>query len=433
MKRHIIFYSLLAGLFLAACSDMNSLHQEYLDRGEAIYTGVVDSLKAYPGMYRARFTWQLQADPRITKVEITWAERGMPKTAEVAVNRTADGALPMEYTLENLPEGTVSFEFVTRDAEGHRSLAASKSATVLGDDYVQNLQSRKVTAADFLYNAAGDYSLTWGVAAAELARCVVRYEAAAGGYTEISVPRSETETVLAGTKAQGKYKVVSYFNAGIDEVSKESAEQTLPPDYIAEKGLWEFADPADLGRATVGNDLTLAGAGIVASDGGALVPKSQYLLCDHGLAASRGGNKVNEYTLLIEFKVASLGQWYTFMQSDLANSSDGSFFINTSGSVGKGSIGYAGAVTAGEWQRYCVTVRCGGADQSITQYLNGVQVNANSTQGLDSGFALDVNGLILFGDNDGDDGDITVRKVALWDTALSPSECKARTKLATQP
>ncbi|MDR0560049.1 MAG: discoidin domain-containing protein [Prevotellaceae bacterium] len=238
MKIYIIFYTLLAGLLLTGCSDMNSLHQEYIDRGEAIYTGVVDSLKAYPGMYRARFEWMLQADPRITKVEITWRERGTQKAAEVAVNRTENGAFHMEHILENLPEGAISFEFVTRDAEGHRSLSASNTTTVLGSDYEQNLQPRKATALKFLYDV-NDYSIAWGSIDSKLTRCVVSYETAAGGKTEITVLPSETATVLTNAKTEGKYVVVSYFNAGIDEVSKTSAEQTLPPKPL-QRTYWEF-------------------------------------------------------------------------------------------------------------------------------------------------------------------------------------------------
>ena len=39
---------------LNSCENINDVHEEYLKRGEEIYTGVVDSLEAYPGNERIK-------------------------------------------------------------------------------------------------------------------------------------------------------------------------------------------------------------------------------------------------------------------------------------------------------------------------------------------------------------------------------------------
>ena len=71
-KRCFLIALPLIMLWMASCDDMNSIHQKYYDWGEDIYTGVVDSLKAYGGYEKVKFNWELNADPRITKTVIFW-------------------------------------------------------------------------------------------------------------------------------------------------------------------------------------------------------------------------------------------------------------------------------------------------------------------------------------------------------------------------
>ena len=58
IKITVLIYSFIS---LIACDDMNCLHEEYLKKGEIIYTGVIDSLKTYPGNNRVRFTWEINS------------------------------------------------------------------------------------------------------------------------------------------------------------------------------------------------------------------------------------------------------------------------------------------------------------------------------------------------------------------------------------
>ncbi|MDR1340866.1 MAG: DUF4998 domain-containing protein [Prevotellaceae bacterium] len=45
-----------------------------MDEGEIYYIGIVDSIKIFPGKERVRFSWQINADPRITGAFISWNE-----------------------------------------------------------------------------------------------------------------------------------------------------------------------------------------------------------------------------------------------------------------------------------------------------------------------------------------------------------------------
>ena len=44
----------LSGVAVAACSDMNDLHDQYLQQGETIYSAKFDSIKIFSGRYRVR-------------------------------------------------------------------------------------------------------------------------------------------------------------------------------------------------------------------------------------------------------------------------------------------------------------------------------------------------------------------------------------------
>lgn len=137
-------------LSLIACDNVNSLHEKYLEWGEAIYTGVVDSLKAYPGYDRVKFTWELNADPRITKTVIYWDDRS--DSMVVAVERSQPGRLQMEHIIE-IPSAGYLFEFATKDNDGHQSRYIETSVNVYGSTYANSIalrSSRTVTTMELV-------------------------------------------------------------------------------------------------------------------------------------------------------------------------------------------------------------------------------------------------------------------------------------------
>jgi hypothetical protein len=185
--------SLLFLLYMAiSCDDINSIHQKYYDRGEDVYTGVIDSLKTYAGYERARFEWEVNADPRITKVVIYWNQRA--DSVIVDVNRTQSGILPMNYSLENINEGSYIFEFLTRDDEGNHSLAKEATVTVYGDAYVQTLRNRGVSSIEKQLN--GDMLITWdAISSRDIQYATIEYTFN-GEARSVRVENSDTETRL---------------------------------------------------------------------------------------------------------------------------------------------------------------------------------------------------------------------------------------------
>ncbi|MCP3913397.1 MAG: hypothetical protein GY713_20915, partial [Actinomycetia bacterium] len=96
-------------------------------------------------------------------------------------------------------------------------------------------------------------------------------------------------------------------------------------------GLWEFDDADDLGKATVGTDLTIGGtaptysatladdssdslSGVITTN----VGSANFLTATHGIAANGGGSNVNQYSVVFDVfsPAGSRGSWRTFFQTD---------------------------------------------------------------------------------------------------------------------
>lgn len=241
--------------------------------------------------------------------------------------------------------------------------------------------------------------------------------------------------------AAGSYAVVvrrnGYFNhrrqvvlvAGPNEMN-----MTLAPAaaLLNPVGLWTFESPSTLTQAAVGADLVLQGSHSAVAgpegSGAVSIGVGSYYHCYHNIPANGGGGSwVNEYTLLIDFRVSQLSRWYTFFQTDLSNLSDGEAFINTNGNIGVGVTGYSSyAVVPNEWYRLAISVDLG---SSYKYYLDGELAKAGVSQALNGRFALypssNGNQVLLFADENGEDNPIDIAQVALYDVPLSAAQVRS--------
>jgi hypothetical protein len=200
------------------------------------------------------------------------------------------------------------------------------------------------------------------------------------------------------------------------------AQATVPPRV----GWWKFDSAADLQKAETGFgiDLTLVGShtsatGPEAGNGSVLIGAGSYYKMQHQISANGGGSKVNEYTLQFDFKIPANGVWHAFFQTDINNSNDGDFFINTSGNMGVAAVGYGTyQIIPGEWYRLIVSVKNG---SHFTYYLDGQLVMNGNVQAIDDRFSLE-NLLLIFADDDGEDSDIICSELAVWDQPLTAEQ-----------
>ena len=201
-------------------------------------------------------------------------------------------------------------------------------------------------------------------------------------------------------------------------------------------GQWDFDNPQNLLQATTGIDLQLQGthaaiAGPWAGNGAVRIGLGSYYICTHGIAPNGSGAYVNRYSILIDFRIASLSSWHCFFQTDSGNGNDGDCFIQPgSGVIGVGQTGYSSTpCQLNVWQRLVVAV-----DHSLGNYdiyLNGELILNGAPQAVDGRFALDPT-FLLFADDDGEDASIDVARVAVYSVCLSPAEAAELGTVATE-
>ncbi|MCK9409239.1 MAG: metallophosphoesterase [Bacteroidetes bacterium] len=195
----------------------------------------------------------------------------------------------------------------------------------------------------------------------------------------------------------------------------------------ARQGWWKFDTAANVLKAETGLALELVGShqyvpGPKPGNGAINIGMGSYYKMKHGIRPNGGGSMVNEYTLMIDFKVPGGGTWKTLFQTDMSNKSDADWFISTIENIGIQATGYTSyAIIPNEWYRFVLTVKNGAAHIS---YLDGQAVKAGSPLPIDGRFALD-SLLLLFADNDGDDAEIECAEIAIWNSALSTEDVAA--------
>jgi hypothetical protein len=216
-------------VFVFACENMNSIHEEYIKRGETIYIGAADSIKVHSGLYKIAFEWKINADPRITKAIIYWNQRDT--SVSIPVVRISESEMWLTALLNNIAEGEYIFEFEMQDDNGNISKSTEISGTVLGDVYVENLRNRGVKELAKL--VTGDMQITWeavSATATSLLHSVVEYVDIEGKTVKIEVPNDEDVTLLNGLETGNEIEIYSIHlpENGLETFESIKRKFTMP-------------------------------------------------------------------------------------------------------------------------------------------------------------------------------------------------------------
>ncbi|MDP3148082.1 MAG: metallophosphoesterase [Ignavibacteria bacterium] len=193
------------------------------------------------------------------------------------------------------------------------------------------------------------------------------------------------------------------------------------------KGWWKFDDPSNplVAEQNYGTDLQLVGThqvidGPEIGNGAVKIGIGSYYKMFHGIPPNGGGHRlVNEYSIQIDFRIPALDGWHCFFQTSPTNKDDGDCFINTAGNVGVAITGYSTyAVKPDEWYRLVISVK---NETQYKYYLDGQLLLDGIVQPIDGRLALD-DPLLVFADDDGEDGEIDCAEIAIWDVPLTLEE-----------
>ena len=226
-------------------------------------------------------------------------------------------------------------------------------------------------------------------------------------------------------------KLISIFVLLIILQTSSFSQDLNPSNWPNLKGYWKFQDTTNLTHATVGSDLILLGQqkwvlGASFGDTAIRIDTGSYYKCYHNIQANGGGDSVNRYSLMFDFRVPNIDTWHSFFQTDTTNQNDGDCFIrpNTTSNPGRIGVGYTGysndSILPGEWYRLVITVNLG---NYYNYYLNGNLLHIGDTEDIfiDKRFAL-TPAILFFADDYQEDGTIEVASLAIFDTCLTPTQ-----------
>src|SRR5699024_7711205 len=137
--------------------------------------------------------WLIVGDPTIRKAVIYWNNRADSMVVPIDKDNSA-GIDTMDVFIDNLSEGTYSFEVFTFDQYGNRSVEANTSGKVYGDSYANSLLTRIVENNSYLDNSL---NIQWGAPAdASSLGVEIEYTDTDGNKTTLLVdPDAETTTI----------------------------------------------------------------------------------------------------------------------------------------------------------------------------------------------------------------------------------------------
>lgn len=199
-------------------------------------------------------------------------------------------------------------------------------------------------------------------------------------------------------------------------------------------GLWEFNTPRYVDNAIIGYPMRYAPKSnetkgikelVKPQQGCITIPRGGFLYCSHGIAPNGGGNDVNQYTLIMDVRISQIGEYKSLFNCNYKNNNDGEVFINKTGKWGKGKAYSNYAVPIHTWMRLAIVVNC--TEGTVTFYKDGLYSHQKTGEGIDGSYAMYAKssgkGLVaLFSDNDGEDGEIDVKRVVMYDSPLTRTE-----------
>lgn len=234
---HLVAGCLLAGSLFQACSDITDMQREWLDQGETLYVGKLDSLKFRGGLNRVQMEGLLTYIRSAERGVVTWNDQKLD--FQIDDIRQGDTA---RLLIDNLEEGTYRFYVQTFDKDGNQSLKEECYGYVYGDEY------RMTQSPKFISEMKPDPEkmlLLWNTSD-DAIKVLLTYENKDGEMISITLPGDVKETEIADWKKGGKIETLTYTlpeENALDTIALDPYRQEFPVDveYDVDKSKFKAA------------------------------------------------------------------------------------------------------------------------------------------------------------------------------------------------
>ena len=196
-----ISYIIALFFLLSGCSDMDSLHEEYIKDGEIIYLVKPDSITAMPGKNRMLIEVGYFTATFISQIKVDWEDGRESKI--FGVDGSAD-TIFYDLLIEDLEEKSYQFEIYTIDNEGDRSVKVDEFTAVYGEKYQATLTSIMIDDVNLTSEEA---TISWASAPDGMSFVQVNYVGMDGSDMKVETSSKETQTIIADLDTS---KVMTY-------------------------------------------------------------------------------------------------------------------------------------------------------------------------------------------------------------------------------
>lgn len=150
MKQKKYLSIILISLFtVLACSDMNDKHDFYLQEGEIMYIGRVDSARVLPGENRFLLRYWI-TDMRAKELIIYWNQMEDSLIVPIPAHQSTDSIDVLIGDKESvMAEGNYTFQLVSSDGENLRSIVFERLGNVYGQQFSSTLSDRFIRSVDY--------------------------------------------------------------------------------------------------------------------------------------------------------------------------------------------------------------------------------------------------------------------------------------------
>lgn len=259
MKRWASAAVLAVAAVAAGCEKMTDTQREWIDRGETIYVGRLDSLRVRSGFGRV----QIEGDTRYVRTATTCRVRvGETETSYELADIVGDDGVA-RILIEGLEGGSHYFYVTNYDAEGGSSLTTEVFGQVYGEEDL--LVLRPCRAESMTPRPDGSILVEWSEVEG-LESVEVTYEAADGRLCDLTVGGDEATTLLPSWKKNGVLRTTTRIRRAaedLDALVLAPVEQHFPEaaEFELQKSLFAAVElPTDTrGNAYAGTSCGVRG------------------------------------------------------------------------------------------------------------------------------------------------------------------------------
>ena len=200
-----IIISTIAVILFFSCTKWDDF-KKYVQDGEVIYTGKMDSVKIFSGKERVMLYGLLKADPKVNKFVVYWNNNADSIAFDWVKSSSGVDTVRKIFAVD---EGVKSFKIVTYDAAGNKSVVVNTTGTSYGETFRKRLSDRLITSV--AYTSAGT-TINWDEMDRTAGPQYTEIEYTVGGnVTTFTTPISNPSTILQGVNVVPPIKYRTIF------------------------------------------------------------------------------------------------------------------------------------------------------------------------------------------------------------------------------